>query len=90
MQEESDDEIEIFARKIKALNNVAANLNDVINSQNGKLRGITPQMSSAFGRLQNMVRRVAKSDNRKFRGWLYFIGGTILIFFLILIFFIFS
>lgn len=87
-QQDSDDELETFINKVRTLNNIASNLNDVINSQNDRLTGFGPQMGNTFSRLQNMVLRISKTDGKRFRGWIYYSGATLLIFFIIFIFFI--
>lgn len=88
MQEESSDELEAFTRKIRTLNSVASDLREVIEEQNNRVKGIAPHFDGAFGRLKGMIRRVSKSDNKRFRAWIYFLGGSCLVFLLIFVFFI--
>lgn len=87
-QQDSDDELETFINKVRTLNNIASNLNEVINTQNNRLTGFGPQMGNTFLRLQNMVLRISKTDKKRFRGWIYYTGATMLIFFFIFVFFV--
>lgn len=86
-QSSDEDEVEIFTKKIKALNYVAGDLTEVIKRQNSRLKGISPEFGSSFGRLQNIIQRLTVSDNKRFRAWLYYLVSTIIIVFFIFILF---
>ena len=88
MSDESDDEIEIFTRKIKALRGVAGDLNSLIESQNNRIQGISPQVSNMLGRLKGMISRVGRSDSKRFKSWKYYLLATFLIAGLVFLFFI--
>lgn len=87
-QSSDEDEVEVFTKKIKALNHVAGNLTEVIKRQNNRLKGVSPEFSSSFVRLQDIIRRLTSSDSKRFRGWLYYLVATISIVFLIFVLFI--
>lgn len=87
-QNSDDDEVEVFTKKIKALNHVAEDLTEVIKRQNNRLKGISPEFNGSFAKLQSIIRRLTSSDNRKFRGWLYYPVATIVIVLLIFVLFI--
>lgn len=84
----SEDEIEIFTRKIKTLRGIAGDLNNVIELQNNRIKGINPEIGGILGRLQNMVARVGGTDNKRFKSWKYYFLATLLIVGLIFILFV--
>lgn len=86
--DDSEDEIRAFTRRIESLNDIASNLKDTIKNQNDRIRGIAPEMNGALGRTMKMIKRVARTDGRRFRGWIYYIGATLALFFLIFLLFI--
>jgi hypothetical protein len=88
MSDNSDDEIEIFTRKIKALKSVAGDLNSIIESQNNRIRGISPEIGTMLGRLKGIILQVGRSDSNRFKGWKYYLLATVLITAFIFIFFI--
>lgn len=87
-QSSDEDEVEIFTKKIKALNHVAGDLTEIIRRQNSRIKGISPEFGSSFDKLQNMIQRLTKSDNKRFRAWLYYLLSTIAIVSLIFVLFI--
>jgi hypothetical protein len=88
MEDQSDDEIEIFTRKIKALRGVAGDLNSIMESQNSRIKGMSPKFGNMLGRLQGMISRINNVDSTRFRGWKYYLFATFIIFCLIFILFI--
>lgn len=87
-QHASDDEIEVFTRKIHALKNVAKELSDRVNSQSNEANKLLNPMNQISEKLQRLHRRVSKSNTTYFRGWLYYLVATIVSFLLIFVFFV--
>lgn len=85
---DDSDEMEAFTHKIRMLRSVSSDLKGLIDEQNSRLKGIGPKMGGAFSRLGGMIRRLSRSDNKRFRSWLYYSGATLMIIFLIFIFYI--
>ena len=87
-QNSEDDEIEIFTRKIKALKNVAGDLNEIIDSQNKRIKGVAPRFNNILGKVDVMIHRIGNVDSRRFRGWKYYLLATFIVIILIFILFI--
>lgn len=88
MTSQSDDEVEVFTRKIKKLRDITGDLNSIIESQNNRMKGLNPQIGSMLGRLQGMISKVGNVDSKRFSGWKYYFLTTFLIIFLLILFFV--
>lgn len=87
-KDDEKDEVKAFERKIKILNNVASDLNSLIEKQNSKLRGVSPTLNSSISRLQNLIGRLTRADTKQFKGWLFYLASTLILLFLIFLLFI--
>lgn len=83
-----DDEIEVFTRKIRTLNDISKNLSETIKRQNSEIKGISPNFNKSLLMVQSIVGRLTNVETRRFQSLLLYalISGGMLLF--IFVFFI--
>jgi hypothetical protein len=87
-QEDSEEEAKIFTTRVKTLKHIAIDLSHAINAQNDKLNGLEPGFNQTITNLFKNIKNMKENDPKRFRAWVYFLGGTMclgLLFFVLFI-----
>ena len=85
--DQEEEGIENFTKKIKSLKHVAIDLTELIKTQNKKIKDLEPEFNSSYLRLKSTMQQITKADFRRFRGWLYYILASIILFLLLFVFY---
>lgn len=88
-EEDSNEEMEAFCRKIGSLKDVTVDLTEIIKSQNKKLQNVEPGLSSTIYRVKASMKQIGNIDFSSFKGWLYYFLASV-VFLLLLFIFMFS
>ena len=84
MARKSEDEMDVFSRRISTLRGVTEDISDIIKRQNSRLRGAEPLFGSTFARLRGTIRQLGGIRMGGYSGWIGYAGASL--FFLLLLF----
>lgn len=90
MGEQSDEEEDRFAGKVRTLRDVAIDLTGVLKSQAKGLGSLEPGLDKTYSRIRASIMQLGHMDARQFRGWMfYFLASLFFMFVLFVLFFVF-
>ena len=89
-EQESDDEGTILRSRVQTLKHVALEISDVLKNQNKDLENLQPGFENKLLSIFKNVKLIKSVKPQYFKTWLYYIGGTLVLFMLFLILFVFT
>jgi len=85
----SDDEEEVFMRKVTSLKHIAIDLTDVLKKQNQGLRELRPAMDNTIFGIRKGFGKLMKGNFGRWKGWVYYLWASLFLSFILFIYVVF-